>query len=538
MNILVINGSPKGDKSNTMQLTRAFLEGIGEAKVKEFAVSKMNINACKGCFGCWKKTPGKCVISDDMQNVIEGELWADLIIWSFPLYYFNVPGELKNLIDRQLPMALPFMTDVDSNVGSGSHPPRYDMSGKRHVLISTCGFYCADRNYDSVKGMFDHIIGAGKYETIFCGQGELFRVAELKSRTNEYLKTVKRAGAEYVASGITEATREALSELLYAKEVFEEMADASWGIDQVSGEKADEQLSFTRQMVAVYNKENFDGQERVLEICYSDLGKTYQILLGKNGSKVFTDESLKATTRIETPWEVWTAIARGEIRGDDALAKGLYKVTGDFSLMMRWDDFFGSRSKKSVAKDVYKKEEKPVMITMLAAWITFWVAVSINANIGAMITMAVCASLPLIMAIAKKTLNIYDKISICTVSLLSVFAMQSGMSTVAIVAGYLCFGLMWLLSCFTKEPVCAAYVKYHYNGEDALNNPIFMKTNYILAAGWGILYILIAIWSWFLLKADQIILLQIINNSATIAMGIFTGWFEHFYPAHLAARGR
>jgi len=31
------------------------------------------------------------------------------------------------------------------------------------------------------------------------------------------------------------------------------------------------------------------------------------------------------------------------------------------------------------------------------------------------------------------------------------------------VAGYLAFGLMWLLSCFTREPLCAAYVKYDYN---------------------------------------------------------------------------
>ena len=62
---------------------------------------------------------------------------------------------------------------------------------------------------------------------------------------------------------------------------------------------------------------------------------------------------------------------------------------------------------------------------------------------------------------------------------------------IALLAGYLGFGLMWLLSCLTKEPLCAAYVKYNYHGDDALENPIFMKANRILAAGWGILYILI-----------------------------------------------
>ena len=42
-----------------------------------------------------------------MQTVIGNQLKADIILWSFPLYYFNVPGILKNLIDRQLPMSFP-----------------------------------------------------------------------------------------------------------------------------------------------------------------------------------------------------------------------------------------------------------------------------------------------------------------------------------------------------------------------------------------------------------------------------------------------
>ncbi|MCI7180337.1 MAG: NAD(P)H-dependent oxidoreductase [Schaedlerella sp.] len=537
MKILVINGSPRGEHSNSMKLTRAFLEGIGSAEVKERIVSKMNISPCKGCFCCWNKTPGKCIMSDDMVSVIEDQLWADIIIWSFPLYYFNVPGGLKTLIDRQLPMVLPFMTDAEENVGSGSHQARYDMSGKQHILISTCGFYSADGNYDSVKSMFDHICGRGKYETIFCGQGELFRIPELKKRTDEYLSLVKKAGNEYVDGGISAETKNALSELLYSKEVFEEMADASWGIDKENGGKADEQLAFTRQMAALYRKSSYDGKERVLEICYTDLGKTYQVLMGKDGSKVYTDGSLKATTRIDTPWDVWLSVARGEMRGDEALAKGLYKVSGDFSLMIRWDDFFGGTSDKEPKDEIEKipEKKKPVMLTMLIAWITFWVAVSLDTKAGAVITMAVCAALPLIMA--KRELTIYDRISICAASVLSAFAMMSGLKNMALVAGYLGFGLLWLLSCFTGEPVCAAYVKYNYYGDDALNNPIFMKTNYILAAGWGILYIMISIWSWFLLSADRTILLQIVNNGATITMGIFTAWFERWYPAHMASGG-
>lgn len=540
MKILVINGSPKESSSNTMKLTRAFLEGMGDNDIKEISVSKLNLSACRGCFCCWNKTPGKCVINDDMSKVIEDELWADIIIWSFPLYYYNVPGMLKNLIDRQLPMNLPFMTDRKDNMGNGGHPSRYDMSGKRHVLISTCGFYTAEKNYDSVISMFNYICGKGNYETIFCGQGELFRVPELKGRTEEYLKTVKRAGTEYISSGISKATRDKLNELLYPKEVFEQFADASWGIEKDNGSKVDKSLSFTKQMAALYNKGSYDGKDRVLEICYTDLNKSYQILLGKDGSKVFTDGSLSATTRIDTPWDVWTSIARGEIRGDVALAKGMYKVTGDFSLMLYWNNYFGEtgaqqKSNDEINKGLNSKNKKPSMTVMLIPWILFWTAVSINSDIGAIITLVVCACLPLITV--KKELTVYDRISMGVIALLSVLALQNNMQTVSIVTGYLAFGLMWLLSCLTREPVCAAYVKYNYFGEDSLNNPIFMKTNYILAACWGTLYIIIAVWSCFLLHFSHNIILQILNNVSTGIMGIFTVWFERWYPAHVASKG-
>ena len=198
MNILVINGSPKGEKSNTYRLTRAFLEGITAReessgnqipKIETLEISKLNIKPCLGCFTCWNKTPGECCIHDDMRTVIERLLWADLTVWSFPLYYFGLPGQLKNLIDRQLPMTLPFM---NAETESGGHPSRYDMSGKKTVLISTCGFYTAKGNYDCVTAMFDRICGKNGYTAIFCGQGELFRVQELASRTNEYLSYISQ----------------------------------------------------------------------------------------------------------------------------------------------------------------------------------------------------------------------------------------------------------------------------------------------------------------------------------------------------------
>lgn len=344
MNILVINGSPKGEKSNTARLAKSFVKGMNTkaaAGVKYLDVYKLNINSCKGCFACWKATPGKCCIEDDMASVIEDELWADIIIWSFPLYYYNVPGGLKNLIDRQLPMVLPFMTERTDGVGNGSHPERYNMSNKKHVIISTCGFYTAENNYGSVINMFDHMCGKNNYETVLCGQGELFSRQELSSRTNEYLKVVEKAGNEYLDGGLSEMTKKNLNELLFEKDVYEAMADASWGIDKETVDQPDECLIFTRQMAALYNKRAYDKSTKILEMCYTDKNVTYQIELGPDGSRVYTDQFKEYTTRIETPYSVWVAIAKGEMRGDEALMKQLYKVMGDFSIIINWGHYFG-----------------------------------------------------------------------------------------------------------------------------------------------------------------------------------------------------
>ena len=547
MKILLINGSPKGKRSNSLKLAYSFIEGFKNGctddeesiSIDELHVASMNIAACKGCFACWQKTPGICCIKDDMQKVIGKLIDADLILWSFPLYYFNVPGILKNLIDRQLPMSLPFMSSKENGYGSGSHDSRYDMESKRHVLISTCGFYSAVGNYDSVLRMFDHFLGKGNYTTIFCGQGELFRVKELSARTDEYLSTVKCAGSEYAMTGtISEETDAILHTLLYPRDVFEKMADASWGISKTTGEKEPYDLVFTRQMAALYNKDAYDGKDRVLEIHFTDLDHTYQIQLSKTGSEVFTDGRLSPTTRIDTPFTVWSAISRGEIGGAEALGKQMYTVSGDFSLMIDWDKFFGSASvvKKTEKTPQNTIEQKnPSMMTMLIPWITFWIAVSIHPKVGAMITLLVVATVPFIMR--KHKFVIWDQLSMAAVAILSAAANITGNGVLPTNIGYLVFGLFWLLSCLTKEPLCAAYVKYNYGGENAHQNPLFMKTNYILAAAWGTLYVLTAIWTFLFKKAGFGNVLILVNNLIPILMGLFTAWFEKWYPARMA-RGK
>lgn len=555
MKILAINGSPKGKRSNTWRLTSAFLEGItiqkenGGAQAPEIEtlnIGSLNLKPCLGCFSCWSKTPGECCIHDDMQGVIDKILWADVVVWSFPLYYFGLPGQLKTLIDRQLPMSLPFMC---TETESGGHPSRYDMSGKRTVVIFTCGFYTAQGNYDCVTSLYDRLCGKGGYTAIFCGQGELFRVKELSERTDEYLSWVKKAGQEFASGGISGETRGKLDRNLFPRDVFEAMADASWGVGE-SGEKEDPSLVFTRQMAALYRKESWQEHDVVLDMNYTDIGKVYRITLGQRGSRVevepedgFADSF---TTRINTPFDVWRSIASGEIAGDEALMKHLYSVEGDFDLMMHWDDFFGAASSagannSDVLESVNSGDEgngksasepKTNMLLLLIPWIVFWVVASIDGFWGSLISVTVCVLLPVLMHRTKATL--YDQISGLGVGACSV-ALLAGASPILVVpVSYLLFGLMWTVSCFLKVPLTAHYSKNSYNGEAALRNPIFMRTNRILTAAWGVLYLVTPIWTYFIMQTDAASYVGAINSVLPALMGMFTAWFQKWYPRHIA----
>lgn len=549
MNILVINGSPKGEKSNSYQLTSAFLRGIKqeteEVQIRQCAVCQTDIRPCMGCFSCWNRTPGKCCIEDDMAQVIQNMLWADITVWSFPLYYFTVPGALKNLIDRQLPMLLPFMEEREGQTGNGGHPSRYDCGGKKTVVISTCGFYTAEGNYDGVCSLFDHLCGPGNYTTVFCGQGELFRVPELSVLTGEYLSWVERAGREYACGKISAQTRERLAQLLLPRETFEACADASWGMErentgtEKSGDgikRESDTLTFTRQMAALYRKESWSGKNIVLEMCYTDVEECYQIVLGKDGSHVCTDCALTADTRIETPVTVWRSIAAGEIRGDEAMMQGLYHVKGDFNLMLKWDTCFaGSHTRTKREKEMPAQKDTDMNI-LLIPWIVFWVAVSVNRQIGCLAVILACALVPLVYYRHRKT--IYDVLGGALVQGFSVAILAGASENNMLPLSYLAFGVMWMISCPGKGiPLTAHYSMNGYGGEDALKNRLFVRTNRILTMLWGILYLATAVFSWFLMRSDLSHLTWLVNSILPVFMGIFTVWFQRWYPARVA-RGK
>ncbi|MCL2223817.1 MAG: NAD(P)H-dependent oxidoreductase [Defluviitaleaceae bacterium] len=531
MKILVFNGSPKGNagNSNTMHVTRAFLEGAGFEDAEIIDVSKQKITPCAGCYACWTKTPGKCIFRDDMDTILEKRVSADVVIWSFPLYYYSLPSGIKALMDRQLPMG---KAKMGSDHESGSHVGRYDVSHQRHVLISTCGFWTAEGNYGSVTAQFDRILKEKgvHYDSLFCAQGGAISNPDAKRFFDKYMETVKQAGAEFAKGKISEETLDKISTPVLPKEIYNSAADASWGIDHDKDDKTphDNSFVFTKQMAAFYKH---DGTDRVLEMHYTDINKTYQIVMTAKGAEVISEGFKKSTTRIETPFSLWRDISKGDADGQAALFQKKYKVVGDFSLMMKFDEIFGDSS-ESAKKEVFAEEKsalKTNMKVLLLPWLALLIASSFDPIIGGVVGIAAIALVP--MWWIKHQPVIYEKITLIFMGAVSA-ALLLGVDVRMVTAiGNFSYGLMWLGSAFTKTSLTAHYSYNNYDDGEALrNNPFFIKINRILTVGWGVLFCAVAL-SMYLLVGLGLpsLVVMAIRYLPMAAMGAFTAWYPEWY---------
>ena len=86
--------------SNSDMLADKFAEGARSAgnEVEKISLTGKNIQFCKGCFACQKL--GRCVIKDDVNDITAKVLKADVVVWATPIYYYEMSGQMKTLIDR------------------------------------------------------------------------------------------------------------------------------------------------------------------------------------------------------------------------------------------------------------------------------------------------------------------------------------------------------------------------------------------------------------------------------------------------------
>lgn len=147
--ILILSGSPrKGGNSDI--LCEEFTKGAKESgnNVEKIYLDDLKIAFCKACYAC--RNTGKCFQKDDMEEVLNKMVEADVIVLATPVYFYAMDAQMKVLIDRTL--------------------PRYtEISNKDFYLIATAaaGKASMERTIEGLRGFLDCCNGAREKGVIY-----------------------------------------------------------------------------------------------------------------------------------------------------------------------------------------------------------------------------------------------------------------------------------------------------------------------------------------------------------------------------------
>jgi len=219
MKVLLLNGSPKGEKSDTLHITHAFLDGmnsVSENEVTYLDVMKKHIEYCCGDLSCMKNG-GQCIHDDDMSGILQQILESDLLLFSFPLYGFGVPAPLKALLDRTLPLGALAIRKAGDRY---EHVAQADFSHLRYAVISGCGFPNAKHNFEALRLQFQLRFPGGVF-LLTVPESPMFNAPEAASVTEPFLALVNKAGQQYAQAGtVSEELMKKLSVPMIPEDVY------------------------------------------------------------------------------------------------------------------------------------------------------------------------------------------------------------------------------------------------------------------------------------------------------------------------------
>jgi hypothetical protein len=194
--ITIFNGSPRAEAGNTHVMVEAFMKGAreGGAEVENVFLARKEIKPCRGCFGCWLKTPGECVIKDDMAELFEKD----------------EGGECAHLMRSEKRVKL--------------------------VVISNCGFP-EQSHFQVLELLFKRVARNMRTEVIgeiYRGGGAILKDAPLilKPVIRKYKKLLQKAGKEIAENlRLSEETRSKLEKPLIPEERY--IAEANEYFDKL-----------------------------------------------------------------------------------------------------------------------------------------------------------------------------------------------------------------------------------------------------------------------------------------------------------------
>jgi hypothetical protein len=194
-------------------------------EVHKFYPHKLNIGPCNSCFSCWdRKRLGECSKHDDFAQILDIYKRADYVLLAAPLYYFDFPATVKNVIDRFFITLEPAL--IAGPDGATTHPKRFARPRKA-VLISSCGFPEIE-NFDLLRRHFriicEHMEWRHAGELLVSASG----MAHAPRMFDRKYELLRQAGAELARDAILPATTEAVAAPVLSAEDYRRVSNLSY----------------------------------------------------------------------------------------------------------------------------------------------------------------------------------------------------------------------------------------------------------------------------------------------------------------------
>ena len=355
MKVLALNSSARsGGESKTELMLNHLVRGMREtgADVEAVNLREKKIKNCVGCYTCMTKTPGKCILKDDMtEDLFPKWLESDLVIYATPLFHHTVNATMKIFIERTFPICEPFLLERE---GRWVHPLRRKHPGV--VVLSVCGFPAMSAfggltHY--VKFLFEAQEKGRLWAEIYRPGAEL--MYSIVEKQKDILDATTQAGKELVETHrVSPETLSRIEQPLTNNvSTFAKVANCVWKTciaEGITKEKfAQEEMrprpdsieAFLLLMPMGFNPEAAGDTKATLQFEFTGSVEGSCCLIIADGTiETKEGKAEKPDLIIKTPFEVWMDIVTGKADGTEMFMEGKYEVEGnaEFLDMSR---FFG-----------------------------------------------------------------------------------------------------------------------------------------------------------------------------------------------------
>jgi len=130
MKITIMDGAREGDDSFDRYMEKLVL-ALKESQngLDYFKLRDLEIKQCIGCWGCWVKTPGECVVPDSTKDIRRSAVNSDLLIFASPLVLGFTTAILKKAIDKMIPIIHPYLSIREGEIHHRKRYRKYPLLG-------------------------------------------------------------------------------------------------------------------------------------------------------------------------------------------------------------------------------------------------------------------------------------------------------------------------------------------------------------------------------------------------------------------------